>query len=62
MERETTVALCRCKEEKRTYGVCFACGKLSCFNTSLGDTFTCEWCGITGILKTVDSVGNQYGR
>lgn len=101
---EATIALCKCKESKKTYGVRFervekgkwkytwafpinedaarregyngttitgivepddkypgcpycgakyfivcSCGKLNC-NISTDDTFTCEWCGITGAL------------
>ena len=40
--------------------ICGACQHLNC-NTSIGNLFTCEWCGNTGTLGNFDGDGIASG-
>lgn len=42
------------------YFVVCECGKLNC-NISIGNSFTCEWCGLTGTLTGYDGGGIKSG-
>ncbi len=43
----------------RSFIVC-ECGKLNC-NVAASDVFTCEWCGLTGILEDYNGDGIKSG-
>lgn len=45
---------------KKTFLVCDRCHKISC-NITVGNTATCEWCGVTGIITDYDGQGISSG-
>lgn len=45
---------------RNTFIICSACHKLSC-NVTAGNTCTCEWCGMTGIITAYDGEGISSG-
>ncbi|MGN8888068.1 hypothetical protein [Blautia sp. HCP28S3_G10] len=45
---------------RRTFVVCGDCHKLSC-NIVVGNTFTCDWCGMTGTISDYEGEGISSG-